>query len=146
VDGLTIPIPDGTSRQAAYRLALSALDDHYTSGSVPDVHEPSEAVDPDIDIDPESSEPADTSVGEADSGIGRETTDSGESDPPAELGGGSVDEGVTDEPDRTPVEAGSPDVEPTSVERTEPESGESQSESGHSAFVYAAFEATRGVN
>lgn len=146
MDGTSIDIPDGTSRQAAYRIALRALDDHYTSRPVPDVPEPSEEEHEDLNNDTEPSIGADTSVSSSDSGPGRETTDSGESDPPAELGGESVDGGTPDEPDSTPVEAGSTDVEPVTSERTEPESGESKSESVNTRFYYAASEATRGTS
>lgn len=146
MNGTSIDIPDGTSRQAAYRIALRALDDHYTSRPVPDVHEPSEEEHSDINNDTEPGERADTSVSTPDSGAGRETTDSGESDPPAELGGESVDGRTADGPDSTPVEAGSTDVEPVTSERTEPESRESTSESRDSQFYYASHEATTGTN
>lgn len=146
MNGTSIDIPDGTSRQAAYRIALSALDDHYTRRQLPDVHESSEKEHEDINDDPIPSERADTSVGTIDSGDRRETTDSGESDAPAELGGEGADGGASDEPDSTPVTTGSTDVEPITSERTESESGESKSEPVNAGFYYATHEATRGTN
>lgn len=146
MNGFSIDIPDGTSRQSAYRIALRALDDSYTNRPVPDVHVAGEEVDENIDDNSEPSERDVSDIGEVDGGQQSETTDSGESDAPPELGGEGADEGAPRVPDHAPEPTSDADVEPIAAERTEQTSRPSEGQHVSSPYYFAAGEATRGTN
>jgi hypothetical protein len=144
-DGFSIDIPAGTSRQSAYRIALSAMDDFYARGPVPGLHESSEAVDKDEHGSTVASVGTELSEGNPDSEPGREAGDTGESDAPTAPAGEAVDGGTGPDPDQPPVEAGDVDVEQASAERADEESGARDSEHEHPTFYFAAGEAVRGA-
>lgn len=144
-DGFSIDIPAGTSRQSAYRIALSAMDDFYARGPVSGLHESGEEIDKDEHGSTVASDGAELSESNPDSESGREASDSGESDTPTAPTGEAVDGGTGPDPDQPPVEAGDVDVEQTSTERADEESGTSDSEHEHPTFYFAAGESVRGA-
>ena len=129
-----IKVRVGPNRSATLRNIYSAVDERYTSGSVPVVQEPSDTSDEDVDSSPDSSRASSLDAGKTDGGLERETNDQGDGEPSVEPSGRETDEGAPGDPDRMEEPTGESEVEPSTVERTEPTGRPGSSEFEHAEY------------
>jgi hypothetical protein len=140
-----IRVEPGATRSGTIRRLYAAVDQFYTAGPDDRVQGEGDKVDEDIDSGTDLSIGASLDAGETDRVEGSDTDDSGQSDPPIKLGGETPDEGASGDTDISPEQAGDTDVEQTSVERTEPESGPGSSEYESFRFHFAPAQHSRGT-
>ena len=139
-----IRIRPGSSRSSTISAFYSAVDTYYADRSANGVQAESDQVDEDIDDGPDSGLGAGPDVSETDSGSGREADHQGSSDTPAEPVGSTIDGRVTDSTDSVEEQTGIADVESTSAERTESQSGQRESEHANTGFHFAPGLHSRG--
>jgi len=139
-----IQVKPGSSRSSTIAAFYRAVDEFYSNRSAVNVQSESDTVDEDIDVRTDERLGSSTHVGEANSQLEGGTEDIGGSSSSTELRRSEVDEGATLDTADTPVEAGGSDVEPSSIERTEPESGRGEEEQRDFEFHFAPLFHSRG--